>query len=292
MNLEDTTNLVDGDDTAIGPGTDEAGVGSGQDAGSQQLEGEEEGDDVAGAEPESVDIEHDGQTFKVPAALKEAFLRQADYTRKTQEVADARRAVIAERQGIHQTSEQELNAYAQATSLAERIAQYQKVDWARWHQDDPFAAAQATSEYQVLKDQHQQALGQLSHLRNTRISNEQQATARRIEEGRAVLTREVPGWDDTHKAKLIDFAAGYGFDRSELSDLEADPRVAKVLHAAFRGAELIRKAEKANKHVKDQQAQPAARATTAGAAPVKGLDDRLSHDEWLKRRNAQVQGKK
>ena len=41
---------------------------------------------------DTFELEVDGQVHTVPAALKGAFLRQADYTRKTQELADHRRA--------------------------------------------------------------------------------------------------------------------------------------------------------------------------------------------------------
>lgn len=288
MSLEDTTNLDATDDTADAT----VDAGAGVDTAVEEPQYDDDGNLIE--EDEDVDLDDDTKlkvTKSVAAKLKElkeGSLRQADYTRKTQEVAAAKQAVIAERQQLHQTTQAELDAYAQATTLGQQIAQYQQVDWARWHQEDPFAASAASSQYNVLKDQQQQALGQLSHLRNVKQSMAQQDTAKRMEEGRAVLTREVPGWNEGHKAKLIDFAAGYGFSRAELSDLEADPRVAKVLHAAFEGSDAKRKAAAVAKHSTDQKIQPAA-AVRVGSAPVKGLDDRLGGDEWLKRRNAQLQ---
>ncbi|MCA6256316.1 MAG: hypothetical protein IM665_14825, partial [Phenylobacterium sp.] len=38
------------------------------------------------------EIEVDGEVWLAPPVLKSAFLRQADYTRKTQELAERRRA--------------------------------------------------------------------------------------------------------------------------------------------------------------------------------------------------------
>ena len=50
---------------------------------------------------ETEEIEHQGQVYRIPAALKGAFLRQADYTRKTQALADDRRAYMADREALN-----------------------------------------------------------------------------------------------------------------------------------------------------------------------------------------------
>ena len=43
--------------------------------------------------PELEEVEHEGKKYQIPKPLKGALLMQADYTRKTQEVAEQRRAV-------------------------------------------------------------------------------------------------------------------------------------------------------------------------------------------------------
>lgn len=282
MTEEQTTNPVEGEDIAeaILPDTQEVD-GDGQDE--QPLDEEDE----SSADERSEEIEHEGRKYRVPSALKPLLLMQADYTRKTQEVAEQRRAVQAERQALHQTSQAELDTYAQATTIAGQLAQYQQVDWRAWHESDPFAAAAATSEYQMLRDAHGQALARLSQLHGQRTLQTQQEIARRMEEGRAALVKDIPEWSDDLKARLIGFAAGYGFSRDELDDLEADPRVAKVLHAAFSGSARSETARKVHNLVAAQQVQPAA-SVKARVAPPGGLDDRLSPDEWVRRRNAQL----
>ena len=49
-------------------------------------------------EPGLAEVEIDGKTYKLPPELKDGFLRQADYTRKTQELAEQRRRMEAERE--------------------------------------------------------------------------------------------------------------------------------------------------------------------------------------------------
>lgn len=305
MTLDDATNPVADDDNSQETVADDTGVDNESHDDEQELDAD--GDPVA--DDDSEEIEHDGKKYAVPKALKPLMLMQADYTKKTQEVATERAAVKAEREALHQTSQAELEAFATAKSLDQQVAYYARIDWAGWHQqanqqlraaratydDNLIAQAEAAvaevhtekARYDQSKDAYQQALGQLSNLRGQRLSTAQQETATRIEQGREVLTREVAGWNDELKAKLITFAAGYGFSRDDLSDLEADPRVAKVLHAAFTGSEASRKAKTAQSHVAAQAVVPAAKVGTA-KAPVSGLDDRLSPDEWMRRRNAQV----
>lgn len=54
---------------------------------------------TGGGEPE-IEIEHQGQVYRIAAALRSGFLRQADYTRKTQDLALQRRALVAEREAL------------------------------------------------------------------------------------------------------------------------------------------------------------------------------------------------
>lgn len=288
MDTETATNPVEGEDTAAAtlPETQEV------EAAAEELEPARDEDGSPIEEPPSDDseeIELDGLKFTVPKAAKDAFLRQADYTRKTQDLAQARKAFEAERQAIAGTTQKELDAFAEARSIEAQIAQFQRVDWNAWNDTDPPEAQKAFMRYQQLKDGYSAALGQLSGLRNQRLSVAQQETAQRIEQGREALIREI-GWNDDLKARLTGFAAEYGFSADDLSDLEADPRVAKVLHAAFEGREVSRKHASASRHVQAQKVEPAA-TVGAKAAPPSGLDDRLSTDEWMRRRNAQLRRK-
>src|SRR5688572_14468037 len=68
---------------------------------------------VEGAEPEAPaepvdeldEIEFDGERYKIPKKLKNGFLMQSDYTRKTQEVAEERKAIAAAKEAAKQEAE-------------------------------------------------------------------------------------------------------------------------------------------------------------------------------------------
>ncbi|KPF66114.1 hypothetical protein IP84_17015 [beta proteobacterium AAP99] len=57
-------------------------------------------------EPSLEDVEYEGKSYKLPPELKNALLRQADYTRKTQEVAQERSILQGQRQEVAQYAQQ------------------------------------------------------------------------------------------------------------------------------------------------------------------------------------------
>ena len=74
-------------------------------------------------QPDDYDEEIDinGKRYKVP---KEAALRQADYTRKTQEIAEQRRQYEAAIERVSQVSEAETQALYQVAQIDAQLAQY------------------------------------------------------------------------------------------------------------------------------------------------------------------------
>ncbi|MDB5692334.1 MAG: hypothetical protein JWO81_1397 [Alphaproteobacteria bacterium] len=296
MEFESATNPVEGADTSLDIGSPaqevsqelDPSTGSGQDSSTssgQAPEEEEPGDADPASEIE--EVEHDGKKYQVPKALKDAFLRQADYTRKTQEVADLRRAVEAERQAIRGTGEAEVAARAQLVTIDQQLAHYQRIDWDTWEDQDPFEAQKGWRQFQQLQNARSQAAGQFAQVAQQRHLVQQQETARQIEEGRAVLARDIKDWSPRLAEALLDHGVSqYGFQRGEIEEF-TDPRMVKVLHDAWQYRSIAKKQQQAQRHAAAQTAEPAARVGTS-ASPPKGLDDRLSVDEWARRRNEQV----
>jgi hypothetical protein len=284
MDMEDATNPIGGDDTALATVAGAPEV----DAESREIEIDDQGNPIAEPEDDdSEEVDFDGEKYKVPKALKDAFLRQADYTRKTQEVAEARKAFEAERQTFHQAGAAELQARAQLVAIDQQIAHFQRIDWDTWEQQDPFEAQKGWRQFQQLQNGRGQAAGQIAQLAQHRQVQTQQETARRLDEGRTVLARDIKGWSPQLAETLLDHGVRqYGFKRGEIEEF-SDPRMVKVLHDAFQYRQLDRKNQQARSHADAQQAQPAAKVTRA-SAPASGLDDRLTIDEWTRRRNEQV----
>ncbi len=107
--------------------------------------------DETDPEDELEEIERDGKKYKIPAALKSELMMQADYTRKTQELAEQRKAIQEQRSLVEQASQAELNAYASLTNIDQQLAEYQKVNWDRYEDDNPFEAQKDWRRFQTLQ---------------------------------------------------------------------------------------------------------------------------------------------
>jgi hypothetical protein len=243
------------------------------------------------------EVEHEGKKYRIPKPLRGALLMQADYTRKTQELADQRRAhedaqkAFGENQRAHS---EHLNEFARVVALNDAIAQFEKADWPQIRANNPTLYDQLWFQYQQTKEQRDRAAVTLQQKIAERNSTAQRETAARLEQARSVIAREIPGWSPELAGKLNEFATAQGFTADELRQV-SDPRVIKLLHAAYQGHQATQKAAAVTKVQRAEAVKPLPTvATNTGnkVSPVDAASDRLSTDEWLKRRNAQINKRK
>src|SRR5579884_3283912 len=147
----------------------------------------EEGDEPRAPAEEFDEVEHEGKKYKIPKPLKGAMLMQADYTRKTQEVAEQRKQIEQER--VRVAEEQKLHAehlteIAKVVALDEAIKEFQKADWNAIKANNPAAYDQLWFQYQQTKENREKAVVALQQKVQERCSKAQQEAARRIEEAR------------------------------------------------------------------------------------------------------------
>src|ERR1051326_1092636 len=109
---------------------------------SSDLEQNHEGEDTASTVDDDLDeLEFDGEKYTIPKKLKPGFMMQADYTRKTQEVAQTRQELEAERERVAQQAKvtESLTENRKKLILAEAtLDRYAKADWAKLEAEDPF----------------------------------------------------------------------------------------------------------------------------------------------------------
>src|SRR5207244_9641415 len=116
------------------------------------------------------------------------------------------------------------------------------------------------------------AIGTLNHLRNARTSAAQQEAAKRIEQTKAALAKDIPDWSPAVEAQVADFGMkAFGFTADEMADMKIDPRIAKAFHRLHTLEEQAKKTSKAQGHVAAQAVKPAAKAGGSTAAPPTGL---------------------
>jgi len=241
-------------------------------------------DEVVGAQDEELfEIELDGETYALPPSLKGAFLRQADYTRKTQELAEHRRAVESERQAAAEERRALRKASSDRATLLALDAQldaFEEVDWDGLGQADPPRARELWASYQETADLREQFAYALSH----REAQDELAAARESAEAMtatgAQLREEIEGWSPEVAAKLVDYAQAFGVTLEELAQA-ADPRLWKLLHKAWQ-------AEQASEANAGTQAVRPAITLAGGGIAGNGVRDELSTGEWMRRRGEQM----
>jgi len=254
-------------------------------------DGEEaDGEEAAAPEDETEEVERDGKKYRVPKALKDELLMHADYTRKTQEVAELRKAAEAERAQASLASVEHVQAMAALMNVDQQIGQFQNIDWQRMSDEDPVRAQKLFVQFSQLKDSRQQLAGHLQQQEQQRAFEMQQTTAKQIEEGQAALKRDIPNWSPETAQQLTDFAAKeFGFQPQELQKI-MDPRQVKVLHLAWLGSQLVKKQQVAAKA--SNQPAPKPVPHVGGTSAASKDMTRLGTDDWMKARNAQLRKSK
>lgn len=254
-------------------------------------EGEDEGDDPAAEEHE--EFEHEGKKYRVPKAVKPLLMMQQDYTRKTQALSEEKKAFeSAAQQRAKSIEEAERSAreyvqeFSQLHTIDQQIAQAEKIDWDAWDQQSPFEAQSAWRKVQMLKDQREKIVSSVHEKEQQRTLHSQRELAKRVEEVRS-FAQSLPGYDAEMDQQAREIVESFGWDDAQIRQ-NLTPKLVAVLHEALTARRNAARAKAAVKPPPKQEAKPLKPTVKGRSGPIKGLDDRLSADEWIKRRNEQT----
>lgn len=255
----------------------------GEGEGAEGVEGQDEeegGDPNANATAVMVDIEHDGETFKVPAKLKDAFLRNADYTQKTQALAQDRQQLAAR----DAAAREHIREYAQLINLNDQIAAYDTVDWDAFQMRDSEGAQREWRNLQLLKEKRGGIAESFQAKEQARALDQQRTRAKLLEEGHAALKRDIPNWSPAVQGEIVNFGANkYGFAAEEIAGI-LDPRMVRVLHDAMQGAKAGKTAATVQKIEAAQKTRPAA-TLRPGASTIPKDPSKMSIAQYHAWRN-------
>lgn len=264
----------------------------GDEAGEQQFD--EDGNPILEIpeEDDTEEIDYEGKKLKVPKEIKDAILRHADYTRKTQEVAEERRQVEAMRAQAKENAalqQEVLVEVAKVVSIDQRLAQYSNIDWNRFYDEDPVGASKADRESRELQAHKAHILNEITQKEQAQNLKREQATAKAYQENMAVLERDIKGWSPKLQQELKAYALETGLTQEEVASIQSAAQV-KALHRAYLYDQLVKK-QAAQKSKPASQAAPVTRISAQKAGTNKD-PDKMTSAEWLKWRNSQVTRKK
>lgn len=173
-----------------------------------------------------------GETIEAPLAeLKSGYLRQQDYTQKTQQLADERKQASEAVAQQFQQAQQLTREQAKLMTLHDQLTEFQKADWTSMYAQDPQEAGRLQAIYQ----QRQHEAQQLAQSIHAKSQQHQQLQSQQLQEATAkafaVLQRDIQGFGEQHVKAARDTALAHGYTDAELNGI-TDPRVFKVLNEA------------------------------------------------------------
>ncbi|MGH7745235.1 MAG: hypothetical protein ACREQ5_10620 [Candidatus Dormibacteria bacterium] len=185
--------------------------------------------------PETSQIEWEGKKYGVPKELEGAFLKNKDYTQKTQEIADERRQIqhvreLAEQAQAERAFSQSVSAEQQELAVIDAyLSQASKVDWAHMTTDQMLRQKveidSVKERREAVKASIDEKRGQFNDTLKTRIG-ELRAKAREM------ASKSITGFSEETEKSVRAYAASEGLSEAEIDNVLLDPRSFKVLWKA------------------------------------------------------------
>lgn len=210
-------------------------------------------------------IKVDGVETEVTLAeLTQGYQRDADYRRKTMELADNKRQLEeyskSKRQEIDQTLEIATNLVKQSEDMI--LSEFNAIDWNDLRYNDPGEYAAKLADYQTKWQQVQSAKTYMDTTKGQLLEQEAKDRETQLNEYARTeydkLTGFIPEWKDFEKYKSgITEAASflkstYGYNENEANIALLDHRVALLVRDAMRRPKGDIKAEIAQKKVQNK----------------------------------------
>ena len=218
---------------------------------------EEEEYDVVAEEDLKYTIKVDGEELEVGIdELKNGYQRQADYTRKSQALAEQRKeteAIQSERMQL----EQERQMYANGLQMLQeqqtnKLQEYQDTDWTALKNEDPYEYMLKRDEYREAKDKAQNVQQQQVLIQQEQADEVARARAHFVQQEYSRLVDALPEWNDeksTVKTDVQEYAKSVGFRPDEINQLAAH-RSVLVIKKAMEYDKLTKKVAPKKKAVK------------------------------------------
>lgn len=241
--------------------------------------------DAAQPEYEMADFEWEGSKYQVPSPLQDLLGMGVDYRKKTMDHADQVRAhekAVQEWQEQQKLQTQYFDDISEAKRLTAELAEYQKVDWDAWEQQDPDKAGMA--------DRRRNRLERELNAVRTRIQNKISEDQRKEKEQREAhmakfreqLPLKIKDWNEDKQKKLAQFVQQtYGYKPEDFDSID-DIRAMQIIHDAYVGRTLRQQKPQ------EEQVQPKPVSKVGGGkSNVVNITGKETPEEYRRKRVAQ-----
>ena len=252
-------------------------------------------------DPDLDEIDFEGSRYKVPKALVPAFMKNQDYTQKTQTLAEERRefeeAVNSNREAFEQEQQLASDLVAENAGSHALQARLEYMKTINPNMLSPEEAQRYWNEHNMLRAASEETATRIEQRKAelTELRERDDATA--ILQVKKALQQpdERLGWpggyDDATDVRLGGVAKELGLSPQDVKTLIRNPAFPKALNLISIGLETLKKQRAILKTPARPDAKP---VPQVGASRVKGVVnmDNLSADEWRVARNKQIAARK
>lgn len=167
--------------------------------------------------------------------LREGYMRQKDYSRKTAEVARQREEVGEK---VRQAVESERTRYAtelqqiQAVLIETAAPELKDVNWNHLAANEPAEYVRLRNRADQIGNVLKAVQAKQQALTQQQADEQRQTLQKAALESRSRLEAEIPGWSDNLYQELMQLGVSVGYKQEEVANW-LDPRAFKVLHEAY-----------------------------------------------------------
>lgn len=297
MDLEQDTGAENNSDDSPEREPESAELDAAEESDSDAEETEEASqsdEDQGDAEPEDFEFEYQGEKFKLPSKLRDAVMLRQDYTRKTQEAAEARRtaeereSTLSERQKVVEQVEElarnHTKEFARVVTLEQLVDGLKNTDLSRLDED---GRAEVLNRRYTLEQQLEQARSTLGKVAQERSLAAQEQFRRSGEQAWRECEKRIPKWSAEKRDRILEHAVSLGYSKDIASKLQ-DPVAFEVLENDRKWRELQAKQKQAARRDTVQEQKPVQRARSNGRSPSSQPKDTDDIKTWMDKERKRV----
>jgi len=239
---------------------------------------------------DEIELAFGAKTIKVKASAippevrneLETFTKsvQADYTRKTQELADQRRetqAKIELADKIVALKGESLKAFSRGQALADEIKQLEAIDLQPLWQSNPDQARRVSDMLAAKRAEFDRIVQVVAQYEAAVTAEQERYIAAQFEAGREAMRRAVKGFDEAKERELVEYAVkNYGIPEDEARRWPLNPKTALMAWKAMQYDRIQQRATQAS-----QPKPPPAPAQPVKPIRAQGDTGRSSDLAWL-----------
>lgn len=255
------------------------GLDEADDIPDEQLQAETETQETP---PDVEEIELDGEKFALPKKVRDAILRQGDYTQKTQEVAHQRKALELQDQTNRARALE--NQFATSvrpeieklTQLDAYLKQYDGLDWNSMNVEE---MVRNKHQRDQLVESKQKLLSDINQKKGEWDGKVKTAKQEVLAKANELLKSSIPTWSPETAKKVSDYAVSKGFTQSEV-DAIIEPRYVETLFKSMQYDDLV--AKKATAKAAATAAAPMVKPGSTNPMPPQ-VKEKLNYRNALKK---------